>query len=128
MKKIFFFSLAVFFICAGAAAGETVRIAVAATGSTAEASVSAEAARCPYYLLFDGDGRLTDAIDNPQKNVRRGAGPSAAAFLVERGVTMVIAEKFGLKMADALKKRGIARFEYKGGAGDAVKNALKGTR
>jgi len=131
MKKLLLFTgIAAFLLCIapGNAAGEETRIAVAATDNTTQAVVSAEAARCPYYLIFDGDGIFVEAIDNPQKNVRRSAGPSAARFLTEKGMTMVIAVKFGEKMADMLKRNGIVCFAYEGGVGEAIKSALKGQR
>ncbi len=129
MKKLLLFTgIAALLLCVGMgnAAGEETRIAVAANDNTAQAVVCAEAARCSYYLIFNGDGTFVETIENPQKNARRGAGPSAAAFLAERGVTMAIAVQFGVKMANALKERGIAHVEYKGAAVDAVKSVLKG--
>jgi len=102
------------------------KIAVASNGKTAQASVSNQAAKCPYYLIFDNKEKLTEVIDNPYRDASGGAGPSAANFLAQRGVTMVIAENFGSKMINTLKSKGIAHLEFKGSAGDAVKKALEG--
>ena len=47
----------------GNAAGEETRIAVAANDNTAQAVVCAEAARCSYYLIFNGDGTFVETIE-----------------------------------------------------------------
>ena len=129
MKRLFFISLAILFLCAvmvNAAEMEKMKIAVASGDKTAKASVSNEAAKCPYYLIFDSKGKLTEVIDNPYKNASGGAGPSAANFLAQRGVTIVIAVDFGSKMVNTLESKGIAHFEFKGSVDDAVKRTLEG--
>ncbi|MBW2632128.1 MAG: NifB/NifX family molybdenum-iron cluster-binding protein [Deltaproteobacteria bacterium] len=129
MKRLLFISLAILFLCAvmvNAAEMEKMKIAVASGDKTAQVSVSNEAAKCPYYLIFDSKGKLTEVIDNPYKNASGGAGPSAANFLAQRGVTIVIAVDFGSKMVNTLKSKGIAHFEFKGSVDDAVKRTLEG--
>ena len=129
MKRLFFVSLTILLLCAvmaNAAEMEKTKIAVASSDKTAKASVSNEAAKCPYYLIFDSKGELTEVIDNPYKNASGGAGPSAANFLAQRGVTIVIAGSFGSKMINALESKGVVHFESKGSVGDAVKKALEG--
>ena len=129
MKRLFLVSLAILFLCAvmvNAAELEKIKIAVASNDKIAKASVSNEAAKCPYYLTFDSEGKLTGVIDNPYGDASGGAGPSAAKFLARRGVTMVIAGNFGSKMVNTLKSKGIAHFEFKGSVDDAVKRALEG--
>ncbi len=129
MKRLFFISLAILFLCTvmvDAAELDKIKIAVASSGKTAEASVSNQAAKCPYYLIFDSRGKLTGVIDNPYGDASGGAGPSAANFLARRGVTMIVAGNFGSKMITTLKNKGIAHFGFKGSVGDAVKMALDG--
>ncbi len=128
MKKLFLIFATMFLYTAAvnAAEPENIKIAVASDGKTAEASVSSEAAKCPYYLIFDGKGKLIQVLENQYRDTRRGAGPLAAAFLSQMGVTVVIAEKFGSKMITALQNKDITHIEFKGKAGDAVKRALDG--
>ena len=129
MKRLFFISLAIFFLCAvmvNAAELEKIKIAVASSDKTAKASVSNEAAKCPYYLIFDSEGKLTEVIDNPYGDASGGAGPSVANFLAQRGVTIIIAGNFGSKMINTLESKGIAHFEFKGSVNDAVKRTLEG--
>ncbi|MBW2651094.1 MAG: hypothetical protein JRC66_08855, partial [Deltaproteobacteria bacterium] len=116
MKRLLFISLAILFLCAvmvNAAEMEKIKIAVASGDKTAKTSVSNEAAKCPYYLIFDSEGKLTEVIDNPYKNASGGAGPSAANFLAQKGVTIIIAGNFGSKMINTLESKGIAHFEFK---------------
>jgi len=128
MKKLFLIA-AILFLCSvivNAGELQNIKIAVASNDKSAEASVSNEAAKCPYYLIFDGKGKLIQVLENQYRDTRRGAGPLAAAFLSQMGVTVVIAEKFGSKMITALQNKDITHIEFKGKAGDAVKRALDG--
>ena len=127
MKRIVFIGLAFLLLCpvmSNAANTEKIKIAVASGDKTSKASVSNKAAKCPYYLIFDSKGRLTEVIDNPYGDASRGAGPSAANFLAQKGVTIVIAGNFGSKMINTLKNKGITHFEFKGRVNDAVKSVL----
>ena len=128
MKRIVLTGLAFLLLCpvmANAADLEKMKIAVASCDKTAKASVSNEAAKCPYYLIFDSKGKLAEVIDNPYRDASRGAGPSAANFLAQQGVTLVIAGNFGSKMINTLKNKGITHFEFKGRVNEAVKRVLK---
>jgi len=108
-----------------AAQNGMVKVAVASTGKTAAASVSSLAARSPFYLIFDGNGKLIEVISNPHQDTARGAGPSAANFLATQGVTIVVAEGFGGKMVTVLEGKHISHFEFKGPVDEAVGMALE---
>ena len=128
MKRIVFIGLAfllLYPVMSNAANTEKIKIAVASNDKTAKGSVSNKAAKCPYYLMFDGKGEMTEVIDNPYWDASRGAGPSAANFLARQGVTLVIAGNFGSKMINTLKSKDITHFEFKGLVDDAVKRVLK---
>jgi len=104
---------------------EKIIIIVASEGETLKANVSDTAARCPYFLIVDNKGKLLEAVENPYKDTRGRAGVSAANFLAEKNVTIVIAGNFGNKMIAALKTQEIAYFEFKGIAEEAVKKILE---
>ena len=128
MKRIVLIGLVFLLLCpvmGNAANTEKIKIAVASGDKTAKASVSNKAAKCPYYLIFDSKGKLAEVIDNPYRDASRGAGPSAANFLAQQGVTLVIAGNFGSKMINTLKNKGITHFEFKGRVNEAVKRVLK---
>jgi predicted Fe-Mo cluster-binding NifX family protein len=105
-------------------AANPARIAVAAEGQTPSALVSAVAARCPFFLLFDETGSFVEALANPHQDAPGGAGSRAVDFLAGKGVTVVIAGAFGPKMVGAMQAKGMRYQEFKGSAADAVKQAL----
>jgi len=128
MKRIIFISLIILLtypIMVSAAGLEKMKIAVAASNKTAKASVSNMAAKCPYYLFFNDKGEMVEVIDNPYKDAIRGAGTSAANFLIQKDVDIIVAGSFGSKMIDALRSNGKIYFEFKGNVDDAVKKALE---
>ena len=96
-------------------------IAVAGESTETTSSVSKVAAREPYFLLFDGQNNFVKAVENPAADASGGAGPSAAAFLAEQKVNLVIAGQFGNKMAAALKSSQIKTVQRQGLVIDAVK-------
>ncbi len=128
MKRMVFICLAILLLCpvmVNAGELEKMKIAVAASSKTAKASVSNMAAKCPYYFIFNNKGELIEVIDNPYRDASGGAGPSAANFLAQRDIDIIVAGSFGSKMIDALKNKGITHFKFKGRVDDAVKRVLK---
>ncbi len=128
MRRIILFSLIIIFLVPAftcAAEMDAEKIAVASEGKTQTAPVSEQAARCTYYLIFDSAGKYVEVINNPNKEARGGAGPSAAKFLAQKGVTLVLAETFGNKMIAAMESKNIKYFQIKDNADEAVKKALK---
>jgi predicted Fe-Mo cluster-binding NifX family protein/outer membrane lipoprotein-sorting protein len=101
------------------------RTAIAAEGNTVTAAVSEAAARSPHFLIFDGDGKLLETLDNPHKTAERGAGSLVASFLAQTGATFVVAEKFGEKMSDAMRAKGIGYLEFQGSVKAALEKRLE---
>ncbi|MBW1894930.1 MAG: hypothetical protein JRI91_14730 [Deltaproteobacteria bacterium] len=128
MKKKSVFSLLVFLVVSfavSAVSADMIKIAVASDGKTAFSAVDIVAARSSGFLFFDGSGKFVEAINNPHKAVRGGAGPRVVNFLAQKGVNVIIAQSFGKKMGDAMKAKGISHLEFKGNAGDAVRKYLE---
>jgi len=128
MKRMLFISLAILFLCpamVNAAELENIGISVAANGKSAQESVSNMAAKCPYYHIFNNKGELIEVVDNPYRDANGGAGPLAANFLSQRGITSVIARNFGSKMVNTLDNKSITHFEHKGVADNAEKKIIK---
>jgi predicted Fe-Mo cluster-binding NifX family protein len=101
------------------------KIDVAAEGKAVTAEVSGVAARCPYFLIFDKNGVLLEAVDNPHKGAKGGAGTSVASFLAQKGVGFFVAGEFGKNMSQALKAKGIGYLEFRGSAEAALKKVLE---
>lgn len=95
------------------------KVAIAALSKEADATISTQAGRAPYYLLYE-EGKLVETWKNPFGAGGGGAGWSVAAKMKEMGVGKVIAGKFGGNMETALREAGIA-FEIKEGKVEDVK-------
>ncbi len=104
---------------------EEVLIAVASEGKTLKDSVSQVAGRCSYFIFINSTGKILEAVDNPYKAGGGSAGVSAANFLAEKKVTVVVAEKFGNKMKSVLETKEITCFEWEGTVEEAVKKILE---
>ncbi len=89
-------------------------IAIAATSPEADAQIDQHGARAPYYQLFDTGAGLTEVLPNPVSKSERGAGPQAAAFLVSKGVDMVVAGDFGPRFRAELEDNNITCTEMTG--------------
>jgi predicted Fe-Mo cluster-binding NifX family protein len=106
-------------------AGERVTIAVASDGNDRNAQVSHVAAKAPYFLIFDGNGDLAEALSNPYSDASRGAGRSVVPFLAQKGVDFVVAGRFGENMIRGMEDRGIRYLEFEGGVEAALEKALR---
>jgi predicted Fe-Mo cluster-binding NifX family protein len=99
-------------------------IVVAAEGQTAEVSVSDLVARAPFFLFFDGTGKLLETVANPYRQ-GGGSGITVADFLARRGAGVIVAGGFDPKIADEIRGKGIATVSFKGSARDAVRSVLQ---
>jgi len=104
---------------------EKIIIAVASDEDTLNAAVSETAGRCPYFIIVDSKGNLLEAAENPYKDARGSAGVSAANFLAEKNVTIVVARNCGSKMKGSLEAQEIAYFKFEGTGEEAIKKILE---
>jgi predicted Fe-Mo cluster-binding NifX family protein len=124
MKKVICSMLTILFLVSGLAfAGEKTKIAVAANDKTPAASVSKQAGPSPFFLIFDGKGKLIETIANPYKE--GGGGVAVADFLAGKGVTIVVAQGFGDKIVQVMKDKGMKAVAFKGSVEEAVKKVLQ---
>ena len=125
MKKSISVMLMILFLISGLAfAVQNGKIAVAANDKIPSAAVSKQAGPAPFFLLFDGKGKMTEAIENPYKD-KEGAGKSVAELLGNKGVTVVVAEEFGGQIVEVMKGKGIKAVSFKGSAEEAAKKVLQ---
>ncbi len=117
--------LFIFFGLAISASADSMKIAVAATGPEKDAAISQQAARTPFFLFFNDKGNFLEAVENPSRDQSRNAGPNAALFLADKGVTLVIAGNIGNKMKQALKEYQIEYTEKAGVAYDVVQTIIQ---
>ena len=107
------------------AAENTASIAVATNDSGTEAQVSEKSGRAVYFLFFDDNGNFLTAEKNPFAGISGGAGPKVAGFLSTKGVTLVVAGKFGAKMERALNSYKIQYISKTGVANEVVQAITK---
>ena len=125
MKKGLSVMFTILFLVSGLAfAGQKEKIAVAANDKIPGASVSSQAGRSPFFLLFDEKGKLTETITNPYKEAGS-SGIAVADFLAGKGVTIVVAEGFGDRIVQVMKSKGIRAVAFKGSAEEAIKKVLQ---
>lgn len=96
------------------------KVGVAAMDGSLDADVSQQFARCPKFVIVESDSLTFEAFDNPARDMPGGAGPAAVQELVNRGVRVAIAGRFGPKAEQALQAAGIRRMEASGKVRDAV--------
>ena len=111
-------------LLSSAFAAQPMKIAVAAADKTATAVVSDQPASAPYFLFFDGKGKLLEAAENPYKNAEN-PGPEVIKYLAGKGATVVVAGFFGPKIIEVAKAKGVTPISFKGSAQDAVKKVLE---
>jgi len=99
------------------------KIAIASTGKDIKSTISDVAGRAPYYLIFE-DSKLIESIDNPFSFGSGGAGFAVAKMLADKKIEVVIAGKFGPKMAAAMEERGLDSREMEGVVEDVIKTIL----
>jgi len=76
-------------------------------------------------IRLNGVDPELEAVDNPYKTAKGGAGPSVVPFLAQKGVAFVVAGEFGEKMIQAIEAQGIGYLEFSGSAEAALKKVLE---
>ena len=94
--------------------------AVASNGPAKESPVSDQAARSPFYLLFDESGNILERLENPVSPVTGRAAPQAVGFLAGWGIHAFLAARFGEKMLRELDSIGVDAVEANGPVGTAI--------
>ena len=127
MRKIFISGLMLIFVLTlsgfAAEVGKT-KIAVVSNGKTVTSEVSPVAARGPYFLIYDCNGKFIEVLGNPHKNVQGGASSQVVEYLSDKNVSTIIAGTFGNKMIAAMEAKRIRYLTFKGIAAEAVKKVV----
>lgn len=101
------------------------KLAVAAEGSEANASISTRAARAPFYLIFEQNGRMIMSLQNTAAEESSGASSKAVKLLEKYGVGTLVAGDFGGKILDAMKEREIKHVIATGTVADTIRSLTK---
>lgn len=100
-------------------------IAIASDGEQIDSQVGSQGARCSWFLIFDQNGQLTEALENPYQQADRKAGVRCAELLADHGVTIFVAGNIGDKMGEALEGKNIDFIAFSGTVKDAIKQVLE---
>jgi predicted Fe-Mo cluster-binding NifX family protein len=102
-------------------------IAVSSEGNSPASMVAPRFARAPFFLLFDEQGKMIEAMPNDTSDVAHGAGGRAVQLLSGKKVTSVVGPMFGPNAVVALKAAGIKAFEARDiTVEEAVKKVMAG--
>ncbi len=106
------------------------KIAVSATEGSLDADVDIRFGRCPYYVIFEVEGKEIkshEIVKNTADEQMSGAGITAAQTVVNKDVGVIITGNLGPKAFDVLSSSGIKIVTgIEGNVKEAVENYLKG--
>ena len=97
--------------------------AVASDDVEATSLVSNFAARSQYYLLFSGTD-FVQVVNNPFLPRGGGSAPFIVDYLAQKGVGVVVAERFGFYMIEVMNRRGMKYFQFSGTAQEAAERVV----
>jgi len=79
------------------------KIAIASGENHIKSNVDPHFGRCDWYCLYDSVTNTHSFIENPVRYNQEMAGCDAARFLIDSGIKMVVAGRFGSKVIDMFK-------------------------
>lgn len=82
-------------------------IAIASTENHLKSSIDQHFGRCDWYCMYDTLSKKISFIENPMAHKAESAGLNAANFLIDLGIEMVIAGRFGIKVVEVFKNKKI---------------------
>jgi len=100
------------------------KIAIAVMTPDVHSQIAKHSARASFYLLFDEQGEMLEAVSNPFAGVDRGAAPRAVLLLADKGVTLLAAGDFGPRFVSELEESGIDHIQRTGQVSDILRQLL----
>lgn len=82
-------------------------IAVAASENHLKSKVDLHFGRCRWFCIFDTETGKSEFIENPARTHQEKAGCDAADILINTGVSMAIAGRFGSKVVEIFRNKNI---------------------
>jgi predicted Fe-Mo cluster-binding NifX family protein len=98
------------------------KVAVSASGPTLDSEVDPRFGRCPFLLVVETEGMVSEVLENPALSAPGGAGVQAAQAVAGMGVKAVITGNCGPNAYEALSAAGI---EVTVGASGSVRQAVE---
>lgn len=82
-------------------------IAISASESNSGAPVDAHFGRCPFFGIYDTTTKMLSFVENRGKDNTKEAGRLVVDQLLELGTTVVVAGRFGNKVIEMLRSKGV---------------------
>jgi len=82
-------------------------VAIAANENHIKAIVDPHFGRCDWYCLYNTETRKSSFIENPVRHNQDKAGCEAADFLIDMGIRIAIAGRFGSKVVEVFRKNNV---------------------
>jgi predicted Fe-Mo cluster-binding NifX family protein len=82
-------------------------IAISASENHLKSNIDPHFGRCEWFCLFDTETKKSSFIENPVRNNPEQAGCDAAQFLIEKGIKIIIAGRFGSKVIEVFRTKNI---------------------
>ncbi len=101
------------------------KLAVTATGKDLASSSDGRFGRCSYFVLIDPETMDYEALENPGKGARGGAGVQAAQALANSGVDALATGNVGPNAFNTLDSAGIEMYTGASGTVREVVEAYK---
>lgn len=124
MRNFYLFFIFLIIFSFSLFAEEQFKIAICSEGKTEDSEVSGIAGRAKYFQIYDSSLKLLEVIENPFGGRGMQIGQKVANLFEEKGVKIVVAEKFGPQMLQELKKRNIKHLEFSGSVKKALEKVL----
>lgn len=83
------------------------KIAIAASENNVKSSVDAHFGRCNWFCIFDTDSKTTIFFENSSRHQVEKAGREAAELLLEQGISVAIAGRFGSKVVEVFQTKNV---------------------
>ena len=99
------------------------KIVIPANGVDLDAPTSPVFGRCETFVFVDSDTLEVEAVSNPGKDARGGAGVQAAQLILDRGAEAVAARRLGPNAFNAIQSAGVRVYVLDGATvREAVQN------
>lgn len=82
-------------------------IAIAANENHLKAIVDPHFGRCDWYCLYDTETQQSSFIENTARFHEKNAGCNAADLLIEKGIGLAVAGRFGSKVMEVFRNHNI---------------------
>jgi predicted Fe-Mo cluster-binding NifX family protein len=82
-------------------------ITIALNENHSKALVDEHFGRCACFCIYDSEKQKSEYIENTNRNANEGAGCRSAEMLMQYGIQIAIAGRFGVKVVEYFRKNDV---------------------